>query len=74
MLALVQIVLATLILVKDVGLPYASSPRDAAPKKTDLWITVGVIALIVAGMLLGAGLTRLWIGHFDQPPLIAPWP
>jgi DNA-binding winged helix-turn-helix (wHTH) protein len=49
------------------------SETDASPKKTDLWITVGVIALIVAGMLLGAGLTRLWIGHFDQLPLIAPW-
>ena len=47
---------------------------DATPKKTDFWITVGVIALIVAGMLLGAGITRLWIGHFDQPPLVAPWP
>jgi DNA-binding winged helix-turn-helix (wHTH) protein len=47
---------------------------DAAPKKTDLWITIGVIALIVAGMLLGAGITRLWIGHFDQPSLISPWP
>lgn len=46
----------------------------ATPKKTDLWITIGVIALIVAGMLLGAGITRLWIGHFDQPPLVAPWP
>jgi DNA-binding winged helix-turn-helix (wHTH) protein len=47
---------------------------DNSPKKTDLWITIGVIALIVAGMLLGAGITRLWIGHFDQPSLIAPWP
>jgi DNA-binding winged helix-turn-helix (wHTH) protein len=47
---------------------------EASPKKTDLWITVGVIALIVAGMLLGAGITRLWIGHFDQPPAISPWP
>jgi DNA-binding winged helix-turn-helix (wHTH) protein len=47
---------------------------DNAPKKTDLWITVGVIALIVAGMLLGAGITRLWIGHFDQQPIVAPWP
>lgn len=47
---------------------------EASPKKTDMWITVGVIALIVAGMLLGAGITRLWIGHFDQPPVIAPWP
>jgi DNA-binding winged helix-turn-helix (wHTH) protein len=47
---------------------------DASPKKTDLWITFGVIALIVAGMLLGAGITRLWIGHFSQPPIVAPWP
>jgi DNA-binding winged helix-turn-helix (wHTH) protein len=46
---------------------------DPSPKKTDLWITIGVIALIVAGMLLGAGITRLWIGHFDQAPLVAPW-
>jgi DNA-binding winged helix-turn-helix (wHTH) protein len=46
---------------------------DSSPKKTDLWITVGVIALIVAGMLLGAGITRLWIAHFDQPPVVAPW-
>ena len=46
---------------------------EASPKKTDLWITIGVIALIVAGMLLGAGITRLWIGHFDQPPVVAPW-
>jgi DNA-binding winged helix-turn-helix (wHTH) protein len=46
---------------------------DSSPKKTDLWITIGVIALIVAGMLLGAGITRLWIGHFDQAPLVAPW-
>jgi DNA-binding winged helix-turn-helix (wHTH) protein len=47
---------------------------EASPKKNDLWITIGVIALIVAGMLLGAGITRLWIGHFDQPPVVAPWP
>jgi DNA-binding winged helix-turn-helix (wHTH) protein len=51
----------------------SSLVADAAPKKTDLWITVGVIALIVAGMLLGAGITRLWIAHFDQPPVVAPW-
>jgi len=41
--------------------------------KSDLWITLGVIALILAGMLLGAGITRLWIAHFAQSSL-APWP
>ena len=51
----------------------AMPETDSSPKKTDLWITIGVIALIVAGMLLGAGITRLWIGHFDQAPLVAPW-
>jgi DNA-binding winged helix-turn-helix (wHTH) protein len=31
--------------------------------KSDIWILVGVIGLILAGMLLGAGITRLWINH-----------
>lgn len=31
--------------------------------KSDLWIVIGVIGLILAGMLLGAGITRLWINH-----------
>ena len=31
--------------------------------KSDLWIVIGVIGLILAGMLLGAGITRLWISH-----------
>jgi hypothetical protein len=29
--------------------------------------------LILAGMLLGAGITRLWIAHFAQNSLM-PWP
>jgi len=45
-----------------------STPRNAtnspAPRKSDIWITVGVITLIIAGMLIGAGITRLWIAHF----------
>ena len=31
--------------------------------KSDVWIVIGVIGLILAGMLLGAGITRLWITH-----------
>src|SRR6266849_9787786 len=31
--------------------------------KSDFWIIAGVIGLILAGMLLGAGITRLWINH-----------
>ena len=44
--------------------PSQGSPRRG---KTDLWITIGVIALIIAGMLIGAGITRIWITHFAQP-------
>jgi len=31
--------------------------------KSDVWVVIGVIGLILAGMLLGAGITRLWINH-----------
>ena len=31
--------------------------------KSDIWVILGVIGLILAGMLLGAGITRLWISH-----------
>jgi DNA-binding winged helix-turn-helix (wHTH) protein len=51
--------------------PYSSeSKTDLA--KSDLWITLGVIGLILAGMLLGAGITRLWISHFVPGPTF--WP
>ena len=46
------------------------SGQESIPKsggrvlsKSDVWIVLGVIALILAGMLLGAGITRLWISH-----------
>jgi DNA-binding winged helix-turn-helix (wHTH) protein len=39
--------------------------------KSDLWIPLGVIGLILAGMLLGAGITRLWISHAVP---VAPYP
>jgi DNA-binding winged helix-turn-helix (wHTH) protein len=31
--------------------------------KSDVWVVLGVIGLILAGMLLGAGITRIWINH-----------
>src|SRR3954471_15830409 len=40
-----------------------------ARRKSDIWITAGVVALIIAGMLLGAAITRLWISHFAPGPL-----
>src|SRR5437868_8394467 len=46
-----------------------SSANGNAKRKTDVWITVGVVALIIAGMLLGAAITRLWISHFAPGPL-----
>ena len=39
--------------------------------KSDVWVILGVIGLILAGMLLGAGITRLWITHAAP---IAPYP
>lgn len=38
--------------------------------KSDIWIVLGVIGLILAGMLLGAGITQLWISHIAP---VAPW-
>jgi DNA-binding winged helix-turn-helix (wHTH) protein len=40
--------------------------------RSDIWTTLGVIGLILAGMLLGAGITRLWISHFAPGPSF--WP
>jgi DNA-binding winged helix-turn-helix (wHTH) protein len=42
---------------------------NSAPAKSKLWITFGVIGLILTGMLLGAVITKLWIMHF-APPVI----
>lgn len=52
----------------------ASAAKDApaatgqlAFSKSDTWIILGVIGLILAGMLLGAGITRLWISSRSAP-------
>src|SRR5882672_10342266 len=47
------------------------SSRGLAFSRSDVWIVLGVIGLILAGMLLGAGITRLWISHAAP---MAPYP
>src|SRR6267143_3227585 len=47
------------------GKPHPQTPISA---KTDLWITLGIIGLILGGMLLGAAITKLWIYHFAPIP------
>lgn len=42
--------------------------ENMASAKTDLWITLGIIGLILGGMLLGAAITKLWIYHFAPTP------
>jgi DNA-binding winged helix-turn-helix (wHTH) protein len=49
--------------------PSRTSDATTGKRKSDVWITVGVVALIIAGMLLGAAITRLWISHFAPGPL-----
>jgi len=46
--------------------PSSDSTRNSGTlsfSKSDVWVVLGVIGLILAGMLLGAGLTRLLISH-----------
>jgi len=48
----------------------------AAPgrlSRSDFWVALGVIGLILAGMLLGAGITRLWIGNHFAPSSSGPF-
>jgi DNA-binding winged helix-turn-helix (wHTH) protein len=50
----------------------ASQTSFADGKSTaNIWIIIGVIGLILAGMLLGAGLTRVWISHVAP---VSTWP
>jgi DNA-binding winged helix-turn-helix (wHTH) protein len=53
----------------------SSNPVNAKPQaeggtspKSDIWVTLGIIGLILGGMLLGAGITKLWISHFVPTP------
>lgn len=37
----------------------------APPEVSSRWLTLGIIVLILAGILLGAGIATLWITHFS---------
>src|SRR3981189_14336 len=61
----------------DVPVTVAAVPTENARQsktqtpistKTDLWMTLGIIGLILGGMLLGAAITKLWIYHFAPIP------
>jgi len=54
----------------------SAEPRPAPssdPKLVDssFWVTLGVIGLVLAGMLLGAGIATLWNTHIAP---VNPWP
>jgi DNA-binding winged helix-turn-helix (wHTH) protein len=62
-----------------VGNSYAAQNVSSAEKldvgagmfklsKSDLWVVLSAIALILAGMLLGAGIMRLWMNHAPSVP------
>lgn len=46
----------------------SASPATELPPRSGFWMPVGVVGLILAGMLLGAGitLTTLFLSHFAQ--------
>jgi DNA-binding winged helix-turn-helix (wHTH) protein len=50
------------------GKSHAQPASEPAPPKSDIWITIGIIGLILAGMLLGAGITKLWLQNFAPAP------
>jgi DNA-binding winged helix-turn-helix (wHTH) protein len=48
-------------------------PMEPSTRRAGFWVPLGVVGLLLAGMLLGAGITitTLWISHFAQ---ISRWP
>lgn len=60
--------------IETATLPASPSPiTEPLPPRSGFWVPIGVAGLILAGMLLGAGIaiTTLMISHFAQ---ITPWP
>jgi DNA-binding winged helix-turn-helix (wHTH) protein len=53
--------------------PPAGVAIPASSERSGFWVPLGVVGLILAGMLLGAGITitTIWISHFAQ---VSRWP
>ena len=61
----------------DAASQFSGNSKGLALSKSDLWVVLGVIGLILAGMLLGAGITRLMLSHAvpaDPYPLMLLFP
>ena len=50
------------------GVNGKAQTESAKSANTDIWMTLGIIGLILGGMLLGAAITKLWIYHFAPTP------
>lgn len=50
--------------------PQEPAPAEAVFKlsKSDLWVVLSAIGLILTGMLIGAGIMRLWMNHASVLP------
>ena len=48
----------------DPSAAQSGAGKENSVKKSDRWMTFGIIALILAGILLGAGIATFWIAHF----------
>jgi DNA-binding winged helix-turn-helix (wHTH) protein len=51
--------------------PRHAPSGDSKPVDSSFWVTLGVIGLVLAGMLLGAGIATLWNTHMAP---VNPWP
>lgn len=46
-------------------------PAAPTQANTRLWVIAGIVGLILAGIVIGASLTRMWISHFGP---VSSWP
>lgn len=58
--------------VLPMGLPHGQATSNGTKlADSSFWVTLGVIGLVLAGMLLGAGIATLWNTHLAP---VNPWP